>query len=83
VRVLIVEDGRKLAQVLGSTLQSESYDVVPAATGQEGLRRVTIDQFDLIPRCDVARDIWLESSDRGSVFHISLPIVHRSEGAST
>jgi heavy metal sensor kinase len=27
--------------------------------------------------------IGLESSDRGSVFHITLPLVHRSEGAST
>jgi DNA-binding response OmpR family regulator len=48
VRVLIVEDERKLAQVLRSTLQSESYEAVLATTGDEGLRLVSIDHFDLV-----------------------------------
>ena len=34
VRVLIVEDERKLAQVLSSALQAEHYDVVVAADGR-------------------------------------------------
>jgi two-component system, OmpR family, copper resistance phosphate regulon response regulator CusR len=48
VRVLIVEDERKLAQVLVNALESEHYDVVTAATGDDGLTRATIEAFDVI-----------------------------------
>jgi DNA-binding response OmpR family regulator len=36
VRVLVVEDERKLAEVLASALTAEHYDVVVAPTGEEG-----------------------------------------------
>jgi DNA-binding response OmpR family regulator len=39
VRILVVEDERKLAHVLSSALQAEHYDVVIAATGQDGFYR--------------------------------------------
>jgi two-component system copper resistance phosphate regulon response regulator CusR len=48
VRVLIIEDERKLAQVLSSALQSEHYDVVVSATGEDGFYRTNAEQFDLV-----------------------------------
>jgi DNA-binding response OmpR family regulator len=46
--VLIIEDERKLAQVLSSALQSEHYDVVVSATGEDGFYRTNAEQFDLV-----------------------------------
>jgi two-component system copper resistance phosphate regulon response regulator CusR len=48
VRVLVVEDERKLAQVLSSALRAERYDVVIAATGEDGFYRANAEQFDLV-----------------------------------
>jgi DNA-binding response OmpR family regulator len=48
VRVLVVEDERKLAQILASALQAEHYDVVVAPTGDEGFARATAEVFDLV-----------------------------------
>jgi two-component system, OmpR family, copper resistance phosphate regulon response regulator CusR len=48
VRVLIVEDERKLAQVLSSALQAEHYDVLVALTGEDGLARASQERFDLV-----------------------------------
>jgi len=48
VRVLIVEDERKLAQVLSSALEAEHYEVVAASTGDEGFRRANEELFDLV-----------------------------------
>jgi two-component system, OmpR family, copper resistance phosphate regulon response regulator CusR len=48
VRVLVVEDERKLAQVLASALQAEHYEAVVAATGEDGFYRATTEVFDLI-----------------------------------
>src|SRR5689334_9298684 len=48
VRVLIVEDERKLAQVVSSALQAEHYDVVVAATGEDGFFRANAELFDLV-----------------------------------
>ena len=48
VRVLIVEDERKLAQVLASALQAEHYEVVVAETGEDGFYRANAERFDLV-----------------------------------
>jgi DNA-binding response OmpR family regulator len=48
MRVLIVEDERKLAEVLASALRREHYDVVVAATGEDGFFRATAEVFDLL-----------------------------------
>jgi DNA-binding response OmpR family regulator len=48
VRVLVVEDERKLAHVLSSALQAEHYDVVVAATGEDGFFRANAELFDLV-----------------------------------
>jgi DNA-binding response OmpR family regulator len=48
VRVLVVEDERKLAQILTSALQAEHYDVVVAPTGEDGFFRANAEIFDLV-----------------------------------
>lgn len=46
--MLIVEDECKLAQVLSSALEAEHYDVVVAATGEDGFFRANAERFDLV-----------------------------------
>jgi DNA-binding response OmpR family regulator len=48
VRVLIVEDERKLAEVIASALEAEHYDVVVAPTGEDGFFRANAEVFDLV-----------------------------------
>jgi two-component system, OmpR family, copper resistance phosphate regulon response regulator CusR len=48
VRVLVVEDERKLAQVLRAGLEAEHYDVVVAPTGEDGFFRANAEVFDLV-----------------------------------
>jgi len=48
VRVLVVEDERKLARVISSALESEHYDVVLSATGEDGFFRASAEVFDLV-----------------------------------
>jgi DNA-binding response OmpR family regulator len=48
VRVLVVEDEPKLAHVVSSALQAEHYDVVVAATGEDGFYRASAELFDLV-----------------------------------
>ena len=46
--MLVVEDERKLAQVLESALRAEHYDVVVAATGEDGFFRANAETFDFV-----------------------------------
>jgi two-component system copper resistance phosphate regulon response regulator CusR len=48
VRILVVEDERKLAQVLASALKAEHYEVVLAPTGEDGFFRANAESFDLV-----------------------------------
>ena len=48
MRVLVVEDERKLREVLATALQSEHYDVVASGTGDEGFVRAQGEAFDLV-----------------------------------
>jgi two-component system copper resistance phosphate regulon response regulator CusR len=48
VRVLIVEDERKLAQALASALEGEHYEVVVAPTGEDGFFRANDEAFDVV-----------------------------------
>ena len=48
VRILVVEDERKLAQVLASALQAERYEAVVAPTGEDGFFRANAETFDLV-----------------------------------
>jgi DNA-binding response OmpR family regulator len=48
VRVLVVEDERKLLASLESCLRAEGYEVAGAATGEEGLRLALDQPFDCV-----------------------------------
>ena len=48
MRVLVVEDERKLVQVLTAALQAEHYEVVVARTGEDGFFRACAETFDLV-----------------------------------
>jgi two-component system copper resistance phosphate regulon response regulator CusR len=48
VRVLVVEDERKLAQVLASALRAQHYDVVVAPIGEDGFFQANAETFDLV-----------------------------------
>jgi|SRR6267143_162711 DNA-binding response OmpR family regulator len=48
LRVLVVEDERKLAQVLTAALEGQHYDVVVASTGEDGFFRANAEVFDLV-----------------------------------
>jgi DNA-binding response OmpR family regulator len=48
VRILVVEDERKIAQVLASALVAAHYDVVVAPTGEDGFFRANAEVFDLV-----------------------------------
>lgn len=48
VRILVVEDERKLAQVLASALEAEHYEVAVAASGEDGFFRANAEAFDVV-----------------------------------
>lgn len=48
MRILVVEDERKVAQALKQGLETESYDVTVAHTGEEGFFLLNAQSFDLI-----------------------------------
>jgi DNA-binding response OmpR family regulator len=48
VRILIVEDERKIAQILASALEADHFDVVVAPTGEDGFFRANAEAFDLV-----------------------------------
>ena len=48
MRVLVVEDERKLAHVVRSALEAEHYDVVVSANGEDGFSRANSEAFDLV-----------------------------------
>ena len=47
-RVLIIEDDAGLAETLKAALEAETYSVVHADNGEEGLRIASEEQFDLL-----------------------------------
>jgi two-component system copper resistance phosphate regulon response regulator CusR len=47
LRILVVEDGQKVARALQEGLEAESYSVAVAHTGEEGFFRVSSESFDL------------------------------------
>jgi two-component system copper resistance phosphate regulon response regulator CusR len=48
LRILLVEDERKVARALQEGLEAESYSIGVAHTGEEGFLRVTSEPFDLV-----------------------------------
>ena len=48
LRLLVVEDERKVAEALRQGLEGEGYDVVVETSGEAAFFRLTTDRFDLI-----------------------------------
>ena len=48
MRILVVEDERKIAEILASALAGEHFDVVIAPTGEDGFYRANAEAFDLV-----------------------------------
>jgi two-component system copper resistance phosphate regulon response regulator CusR len=48
MRILVVEDERKIAQALKKGLEAEGYEVVTAATGEDGFFSLNVELFDLL-----------------------------------
>lgn len=48
MRILVVEDERKVAKALQEGLEAESYSVAVAYTGEDGFFQLTSEQFDLL-----------------------------------
>ena len=48
MRILVVEDERKIAGILVSALETEHYEVVVAPTGEDGFFRANAEAFDLV-----------------------------------
>jgi two-component system, OmpR family, copper resistance phosphate regulon response regulator CusR len=48
LRILLVEDERKVAKALQEGLEAESYSIAVAHTGEEGFSRVSSEPFDLV-----------------------------------
>jgi two-component system, OmpR family, copper resistance phosphate regulon response regulator CusR len=48
VRILLVEDERKLTEVLESALHAEHYEVVVERRGEDGFFRASAETFDLV-----------------------------------
>ncbi len=48
MRILVIEDERKVAQALQEGLESESYSVVVAHTGEDGFVLANSERFDLM-----------------------------------
>lgn len=48
MRILVVEDERKIADALKKGLETEGYQVTTAATGEEGFFCMTTEEYDLM-----------------------------------
>ncbi len=48
MRVLVIEDHRDIAENIRDYLESNSYDVEIASTGEDGLSRLAVNRFDAV-----------------------------------
>ena len=48
MRILVVEDEKKVAKALGEGLQAQGYEVTVAHTGEEGFFQLNEHTFDLV-----------------------------------
>ena len=61
-RVLVIDDERAVRETLSQILADEGYLVTAASSGEEGLKRLTEDGFDL-----AFLDVWLKDRDGLSI----------------
>ena len=48
MRILVVEDERKIAEILAASLAGEHHEVAVAPTGEDGFYRANAEAFDLV-----------------------------------
>lgn len=72
-KILLVDDDPDIVESMRVVLEGKGYDVVAAASGEEGLRKVKSESPDLI-----ILDVMMETDDKG--FDVSRKI--RAEEAS-
>ncbi|HIE51566.1 MAG TPA: response regulator [Armatimonadetes bacterium] len=60
LKILVVEDDLDFTEVIKTILESKSYQVVTAVTGEEGLQKVKEENPDLI-----ILDVMLEKTTKG------------------
>ncbi|HTO88160.1 MAG TPA: response regulator, partial [Thermoanaerobaculia bacterium] len=61
-RVLVIDDEKGVRETLSEILTDEGYQVTSVASGEEGLRRLTEENFDL-----AFLDVWLRDRDGLSI----------------
>jgi DNA-binding NtrC family response regulator len=61
-RVLVIDDEKAIRQTLSEILTDEGYAVTAVESGEEGLRRLKEESFDL-----VFLDVWLRDRDGLSI----------------
>jgi two-component system nitrogen regulation response regulator NtrX len=61
-RILVIDDEKAIRETLSEILSDENYAVTSAASGEEGLRRLLDERWDL-----VLLDVWLRDLDGLSV----------------
>ena len=73
-KILVIEDDPDMVVALRMPLEANGYEVLTAATGEEGLRRVKEVEPDLI-----ILDVMMETTTAG--FQVSLQLRNPSVGA--
>ena len=82
-KVLIIDDEKAIRETLGQILGDEGYAVTTVGSGEEGLRRILEERFDV-----VFLDVWLRDRDGLSVLEAAngkleeVPVVMISGHAS-
>ncbi len=67
IKILVVDDDPDTVEVIRMTLESANYEVISAATGEEGLKRVVADKPDLI-----ILDVMMDTTTAGFQFSLKL-----------
>jgi two-component system nitrogen regulation response regulator NtrX len=82
-RILVIDDEKAIRETLSENLSDEGYGVTAVASGEEGLRRLQEERWDL-----VLLDVWLKDRDGLSVLEAAegrvrdVPVVMISGHAS-
>ena len=70
MRLLVVEDEKKLCDMIAKSLHQAGYEVDTCNDGEEALDMIYAEMYDLIPMRQTSRQQKLASYPRISAFHI-------------
>ena len=70
-RILVIDDEKAIRETLSQILGDEGFLVTASATGEEGLRRLTEESYDV-----VFLDVWLKDRDGLSILEAVGPRAH-------